>query len=192
MTPGRPGRSFRLNGRRGRAGPAQTSSTVASGEHCRSSPSRLRAGNARAVQRLIRAAEEAQEPARHGGWLLESATAEGTHRHKAGLQGGKGLHPGFAIARPPRPSVVGPPRPIGAEPWFPTEGGAGASWIRANSDCPLGRFRAVCFRRRGARIGTSGGHPNRGSKLAGIEQARHQPWQRRDRRRASSPPAGSR
>ena len=31
-----------------------------------------------------------------------------------------------------------PPQPIGAEPWFPAEGGAGASWIRAKPDCPLG------------------------------------------------------
>jgi hypothetical protein len=107
MTPGRPGWSFRLNGRRGRAGPAQTSSTVAIGEHCRSRPSLLRAGNARAVQRLIPAAEEAEAPARHGGWLLESATAEVTHRHKAGLPGGKRLHPGFATCATGR--LVGHP-----------------------------------------------------------------------------------
>ncbi len=42
-------------------------------------------------------------------------------------------------ARPAAPSVVGPARPIGSEPWFPAEGGADASWIRANPGCPLGR-----------------------------------------------------
>jgi hypothetical protein len=43
------------------------------------------------------------------------------------------------VARPAAPSVVGPSQPIGSEPWFPAEGGAGASWIRAKPDCPLGR-----------------------------------------------------
>ena len=39
------------------------------------------------------------------------------------------------VARPAGPSVVGSPRPIGAEPWFPAEGGAGACCTRANADC---------------------------------------------------------
>jgi hypothetical protein len=43
------------------------------------------------------------------------------------------------VARPAAAPVVGPPRPIGSEACFPAEGGAGASWIRANPDCPVGR-----------------------------------------------------
>ena len=37
----------------------------------------------------------------------------------------------FANCEPATPSVVGPARPIGSEPWFPAEGGAGACCTRA-------------------------------------------------------------
>src|SRR5207302_10194135 len=48
------------------------------------------------------------------------------------------------VARAAAASAVEPPRPIGSEPWFPTEGGPGASWTRANADCRLGRNPIVC------------------------------------------------
>jgi hypothetical protein len=38
------------------------------------------------------------------------------------------------------------PRPIGSEPWFPAEGGAGACSILANADRPFGRATAVTRR----------------------------------------------
>ena len=38
------------------------------------------------------------------------------------------------VARPAAASVVGRPRPIGSEPWFPAEGGADVCWTRANAD----------------------------------------------------------
>ncbi len=43
------------------------------------------------------------------------------------------------VARPAAVAVVGPPRPIGSEPWFRAEGRAGVSWIPATPDCPVGR-----------------------------------------------------
>jgi hypothetical protein len=56
---------------------------------------------------------------------------------------------GEAVARAAAPSARRGAATARSEPWFPAVGGAAASCIRANPDCPLGRK----ARARGATVG---------------------------------------